>query len=322
MIHLMMALALAQSPAVLQSQKDGFPLLGQLYFEDGAETAIVEIELRDANDSTVLDRTTSNPAGGFHFNNVKVGRYWVVIEGERYQWIKHRLQVDVLTFGVINLELSLLPRRVSEHGEDVVSLEELRRSVPPVALEEFDKALKDFGKKDSRKGIERLEKALDIAPDFYAAYLQLGFAHQRNGRREEAIPPLEHAARLNTASAEARTWLGRLFFETEQFEKAIDVLTERLDLGASTYDDHFHLGSAYYKLGTPDEAEQNLLRAVELSPEEAGPARLQLYNVYMRTRRPGQALEQLDAWIERFTDDPNYGNIKEMADRLRREIGC
>jgi len=116
----MTALALAQSPAVLQSQKDGFPLLGQLYFEDGAETAIVEIELRDANDSTVLDRTTSNPAGQFHFNNVKVGRYWVVIEGARYQWIKHRLQIDVLTFGVINFELSLLPRRVAEHGEEVV----------------------------------------------------------------------------------------------------------------------------------------------------------------------------------------------------------
>ena len=321
MAHFLLAFVLFQSPTVLQSIKDGFPLIGQLHFEGGAEAAVVEIELRDDGDAVVLDRTTSNPAGAFYFDDVKVGRYWIAIESERYQRVKHPLAVDVLTFAVINLELSLYPRRVLADGTPVVSLEELRRDIPRKALDKLEDGIGEFQKDNEKKGIDRLEEALEIAPRFFEAHLQLGFAHQRAGRREEAIASLVSADELNPASPQATTWLGHLYFETERFQEAIDTLTRRLDMGAAAADDYFHIGSSYYKMGLLAEAEENLLHAVALWPDEAGTSRLQLFNVYMRGRQPLKALEQLDAYVQAFPDALDHDAIKQRADELRKMLG-
>ena len=233
-LHFLLVFALLQSQTVLQSVKDGFPLIGQLHFEDGAEPAVVEVELRDENASTVLDSATATLGGRFYFNEVKLGTYWIAIESERYQWVKHRLVVDLVrTFGAINLELSLYPRRVPTDGTRVVSLEALHRDIPKKAIEKLENAVEEFQKAEEKKGIDLLEEALEIAPDFFEAHLQLGFAHQRAGRREEAIASLTRADKRNSASAEATTWLGRLYFETERFQEAIDTLTGRLEMGQS-----------------------------------------------------------------------------------------
>ena len=226
MLRFLLVFTLLQSQTVLQSVKDGFPLIGQLHFKDGAEPAVVEVELREENDSTVLDRTTATAGGRFYFNGVKLGTYWIAIESERYHWVKHRLKVDLVrTFGAINLELSLYPRRVPTDGTCVVSIEELRRDIPKKAVEKLENAVEEFQKAEEKKGIDLLEEALEIAPDFFEAHLQLGFAHQRAGRRQEAIASLATADKLNPASPEATTWLGRLYFETERFGEAIDTLT-------------------------------------------------------------------------------------------------
>ena len=54
MLHFLMAAMLFQtlptilpSPNVRESIRDGFPLVGQLHFEEGASPHIVTVELRD-----------------------------------------------------------------------------------------------------------------------------------------------------------------------------------------------------------------------------------------------------------------------------------
>ena len=64
-----------------------------------------------------------------------------------------------------------------------------------------------------------------------------------------------------------------------------------------------------------------MLHAATLWPDEAGPSRLQLVNVYMRTRQPSKALEQLDAYVEAFPDAPDHDAIKRRADQLRQMLG-
>ena len=331
MLNLLFAFALAlplqipdrtqiQPPGAQRSLEAGFSVIGQLSFENGAEPAFVEVQLREPDGLNTLDRTTATLDGRFQFNGVGLGRYWIVIEDDHFQWVKQQFDVDTRSFAMIKLDVSLYPKPTLKDGTPIVSLEELRRDIPEDALKKLDEALREFRDDDADKGIERLEEALDIAPDFYEAHLELGYAHQRAGRREEAISSLERASELNTASTGATEWLGRLYFETENYPQAVEALLRRLELGNPSADDHFILGSSYYRLARPNEAEENLLRAVVLAPEEASGARLQLFNVYMRTRRPVQALEQVDAYLEAFPDHPNHAAMKERADQIRKAL--
>ncbi len=328
MLHLLLAAFLFQTlPTILPSSnvresiKDGFPLVGQLHFEGGASPHIVTVELRDGVARNIVDETTTTPTGVFRFDGVIMGRYTIVIDSERYQYVQQLLVVDMQVFAMISLDIPMYPRRASEGGDALVSLEELRRNMPREALEEYDRAVEEFQDENSVRAVEHLERALKISPDFYEAHLQLGLAHQRDERRPEAIASLERAVELNDASAEGRSWLGRLYFETEQFVAAIEQLYARIDLGAPSADDYFFLGSSYYRLGALMESEDNLLRAVELEPDASGPVRLQLFNVYVRSGQTFKALDQLDTYLEAFPDAPNYDAIKERADQIRRDLG-
>lgn len=309
------------SPNVRLSVKGGFPIIGQLHFEEGAKKSIVDIELRDVVGRDVIDRATSMPSGQFRFDGVTVGHYMITVRSERYHRVEESLIVDMKTFGMINLDIALYPRNFSSKSEALVSLEALRRSVPRKATEEYEKAVNELQKGNSKKAVERLKRALKIEPNFYDAHLQLGFAHQREERPTEAIVSLLEASKLNPTSAEARTWLGRLYFETDQMQKAVAVLSERISLGAVSSDDFFFLGSAHYRLGELAEAEENLLQAAGMTEESSGQARLQLFNVYMRSGRPIKALGQLEAYLNAFPDSPNYDAIKDRVDQIRKDLG-
>ena len=301
---------------------DGFPLVGQLHFEEGIETSrVVDVELRDGVGRQAIDWTTSTPTGIFRFNDVKHGRYYIVVESIHYQTVQELLVVDMQTFGMINVDLSMYSRRSKADLEKLISLEELRRNVPEEAITEYDKAVEELQGGDPKKAIDYLQRAIKIAPSFYESHFQLALAHQREERLAQSISSLKRAADLNEASSEARSWLGRLLFETTDFQGAIKALLERLELGAPSGDDYFYLGSSYYRLGDLLAAERNLLRTTELESQNSGQARLQLFNVYIRSGQAGKALEQLDNYLAEFPGSPQYDAIKGRADQIRRDLG-
>lgn len=310
------------SPSVLQSVGDGYPLLGKLEFTEGVEKTMVDVIL-ESDEGQALDRTTSSPNGEFRFKAVKLGRYWLVIEGEKFENVRERLEVDVRTFGVVNVTLVLHPRngiRASGSGENVVSVDSLRRKAPKDAMKEYEKALDEQRKGDPKKVLDHLQKAIKIFPDFYDAHLQLGSHFQKAGNRPEAIKSFEKAVELDPASIKARNELGQLYLDSQEYEKAAGIEEEALKIGRVTADNFFILGTAYYKLNELDLAEENLQRALTLSPASMGNAHLQLYNVYMRGRQPMKALEQLDTYLTSFPKASNRDSIQEQADKLRQSL--
>ena len=331
MVYLFMALLFAQGPArttpfeiqrdqilpgaARQSVTGGLPVEGQIIWEGEAEPAIVDVELRGSDDTTVIASMQATTSGRFQFSGVRYGSYWIVIESERFNYVKQRLVVDNSAFGLIRVSVSLFPRMVRAGGDSVVDLSALRANIPEDALNKHEDALEDFQEDNEDKGIDRLREALEIAPDFYEAHLELGFAHQRAGRHPEAIASLEKAVAINPSSHDGLSWLGRLYYESDHFQEAVQTLWERIELGASSADDNFFIGSAYYKLSSFGEAEESLLRALAL--DASGPVRLQLFNVYMRSRQPFQALEQMDAFVAENPDDQNLEAYQKRAEELR-----
>jgi Tfp pilus assembly protein PilF len=313
-----------QSPTVLQSQASGFPVLGKLIPSQGLppdfQMALIEVTLEN-EEGRPIDRTLSSPNGDFRFNRVMIGRYWLVIDGEKFQGVRHRLEIDVRTFGVVNVSILLRPLVVTNRTaeEETVSVDTLRRKLPKDAVKAYDKALEEQRKGKAKEAISGFQKSIRLAPDFFEAHLQLALQYQRAGDSGEAMKSLEKAVELNPATTSGRTMLGRLYYESGQYQKAADVLAPAGKQAGVSADAYFFLGSSYYKLNTLDLAEANLLQTLELS-REFGQAHLQLYNVYMKGRRPEKALEQLDAYLEHFPNAADHAAIKEQAGKLRQMI--
>lgn len=312
---------LLQSPTVMQSMAQGIPVLGKLIYSGGPIPLGVEISL-EGEDGQVLDRRTAMPGGEFRFDNVRLGRYWVVVEGERFENVRERLDIDIRTFGSasITINLKLRPGLDLGSGESVVTADMLKRKIPKEALREFEKSLEQKQRKQPVKEIGHLQKAVTLAPDFFEAHHALGQALAKAQRGPEAIKALEKAIELNKASVPARALLGRLLVESNEFDKGADVLDEAIRLGNAPAESYFFLGLALYKLGELEDAEFNLQNAINMAPDASGPSHLQLFNVYMKSRQGKKALEQLDLFLSKFPNSPMVPQIQDQAAKLRQSL--
>ncbi len=298
MCLLSLFLVVVQTSAAALHQGAGVEVAGKISFGSGiAPDQQFLIDLQTLN-GTPIQTTRTLDFGNFIFRNVRGGRSFihVNIEGFRevkqHVWVTGQMWVDVV--------LHEIPEVVATGGgsadPDRVDVETLAMRHPEEAVEEHEKSLRDSAKGDTKRAIERLEKALRIAPDFYEARNNLGVQYQKSGRFEDAEAEFRRAHELNRNAAQPLINIGSLWLEQSDFEPAQVVLREAARLEPRSPAAHYYLGYALYKLAQLDEAESALIRALELDP--ASTTRLMLANVYVQQQKPDRAIEQLDAYLE------------------------
>lgn len=93
-------------------------------------------------------------------------------------------------------------------------------SIPPRARKEFEKASELIQKREFQKALERLNRAIAIAPDFAYAYNNLGVVYSHLGDSVSDRKALEKAIALNDHFALAYENLGRLDITDADFPGA------------------------------------------------------------------------------------------------------
>ena len=79
----------------------------------------------------------------------------------------------------------------------VVDIRQLTAKIPKQALKEYEKAVRDIRGNNTQRAIERLEKSVKVAPDFYNAHLGLAQEYRKNGVLDAAEHELTRAFELN-----------------------------------------------------------------------------------------------------------------------------
>src|SRR5262249_37253475 len=148
--------------------------------------------------------------------------------------------------------------------------------------DEYEKGLKESSKGNRAKAAESLERALKMAPDFYEAQHSLGIVYISLQKYDQAETAFLRARELSPKAAEPLFNLGTLYYQrgetqsdaglsdeaTATFKKAAEFLEESIRRNPLSSSAHWYLGAALYKIGSYDEAETTLKRALELDADE------------------------------------------------------
>ena len=320
------AAAYGQGPVSISPHRPWtFPIRGTLVFID-APAEDVEVNLRD-DTGDIISFVYAKWNGEFDFGQRAEGNYWLTIDSPHFNSVNHWIRLQDAR-SASNLRVVLEPRfnwkdtsvRSTESAELViVNIPGVTPPLPQEAIDLYWKGVDRVRAVDLKKAAEAFQGALNLQPDFYEANLQLGLVRLREADLVEAARLLEHAANLSPAAGRPRRALGEVYFRRMRYSKAIDALVEARRLGELFADDFFYLGSSYYKLDRFGPAEEQLLRAQSLAKYREG-AYLQLYNLYMKTRRPEHALAQLDDYLKFFVADETYRDVQKRAKLLREAI--
>jgi tetratricopeptide (TPR) repeat protein len=256
----------------------------------------------------------SNADQEYHLR-LRSGHYYVTVVAEGMELVRQRVTVpndECLPSPGIQFEILLHTEiKPSIAAEDTIAIESLARKTPASAVQTFEKSV------SKKNGPTALQEIVKTAPDYYDANLALGLEYKEAGRREDSIRTFTHALEVNSGSMIARSALGQYAFETQDYRKAADLLSEAVRLGSASAAVYFTLGSSYYKLDQLDPAEASLLRALKLDPGY-GNAYLQLYNVYMKAHQPGKALEAAETYLRKYPTAEDREYVRSMADKLRK----
>lgn len=124
-------------------------------------------------------------------------------------------------------------------------------------------------KKNSRSetALAEFRKIIEIDPEFYRAYNNLGVALAGRGQVDEAIAHYQKALDIKPDFAEVHSNLGAALASRGQVDEAIVHFQEALEIQPDYAQAHYNLGVALAGRGQVDEAIAHYQKALEIQPD-------------------------------------------------------
>lgn len=107
---------------------------------------------------------------------------------------------------------------------------------------------------DADAALKEFSRELEISPSHHPAMVQMAFEYLKRDEYNTALPLAEKAVQLAPNMFAARNVLGRTLLELGQVERAVKELEEGVRLAPSSPEMHFALARAYTRAGRKEDA--------------------------------------------------------------------
>ena len=263
--------------------------------------------------------TLSGPDGRFRFRKIEPGTYTLIIFVPGQGETRKTISVGPSTAdrkGRIELAVRLEESRMTPDRSAVVSLRQL--AIPDKAREEYHKASRSLESRDVEAAIAHLNRAVELAPQFAAAWNFLGTIAYQTQRYADAEKYFLRALEADSNAYEPVVNLGGVYVTIGRFDEAWKynlnaVLRRPNDALAQS-----QMGMTYFGLGRYDLAEKYLLEAIRLYPAHFSHPQLTLAEIYLRRGEDARAADVLEDFLRRHPDNPARDSIRSVISRLRR----
>ncbi len=128
-------------------------------------------------------------------------------------------------------------------------------------------AKRDYETDNFQAGVQKLQRALEIAPMNAKTYHQLGIGLLQLGQFKHAIAILERGLEFDPMHEQAQFALGDAYFHLGMYECALNAYKQTLHLNPRHIDAYHHLGLIYERQGEPETAKGYWEDVLQVAPE-------------------------------------------------------
>ncbi len=266
--------------------------------------------------------TLAGPDGKFRFKRILPGAYTVIVfvpgRGETRKTIDIGPSVADKK-GRVEIALRLDESKMTPDRSSLVSLREL--SIPQSARDEYAKAARQLETRDVDAAIKHLNRAVEIAPQFAAAWNHLGTIAYQTRRYEDAEKFFRRSLEADAEAYEPLVNLGGVLATLGRYDEAWNynlhaVLRRPNDALAQS-----QMGMTYFGLNRLDLAEKYLLEAVRLDPGHFSLPQLLLAEIYLHRGQKAKAANVLEDFLRRHPDWPLAEKMRDTISQLRGSPG-
>lgn len=299
----------------------GLELRGQI--EPAPGRAAVTLH---GSDSPYSASTLSGPKGRFRFKNLLPGAYTVIIFVPGLGEVRRTVEVSPGLADPKGRVAVTIP--FAESGESAIqSLEERgtvsvrQLSIPKRARNEYGKARKKLNKRDVAGAIQHLERAVELAPGFVAAWNNLGTIAYQSAEYERAEKYFREALSHEPGSYSPVVNLGGTLLSLHRYDEALKynqyALAERPDDALA----NSQMGMNHFYLGDEEKAIKYLRAAKRIDPAHFSHPQLILAEIYRRRGDRVSLIEELEDFLARHPDSGNSDYARRTLEQLKQAPG-
>lgn len=170
---------------------------------------------------------------------------------------------------------------------------------------------------NSEEGIKYIHRAVEINPEYCAAYNNLGNILREEKRFLEALEAYTSARGLDPASPMIYSNIGAVLNELGRDDEALASYEKALELDPAHIDAKFGYALTLCKLSRNDDAQHALIELLSLKPDHFD-AMYNLSTLYMKMKRPKEAYNVLRKILD---DKPDHFNANlSLANLLSEQV--
>jgi len=260
-------------------------------------------------------KALAGPDGQFRFKDIPAGTYMLIAALPKIGETRKTVEVgpsfaDSRGRVTVTFEID----GTSMVRGRVVSTAEL--SVPQNARQEYSRAHDAVARQDIDAAIAHLKKAIEIAPQYAAAWNQLGTIAYQSKQYPQAEAYFREALKQDPNAYSPLVNLGGALMAQNKVEESLAVNLEAVKAMPGDALAHSQLGSSYFFLGRLDEAEIQLKEAKAIDPGHFSYPQLVLVGIYTRRNQPEAAAAEIREFIKLHPDSEWTPKLRKALETL------
>jgi tetratricopeptide (TPR) repeat protein len=287
---------------ILQENGKPFPARNQVVFLHGATTPFYA-------------QTLAGRDGGFKFKKLAPGAYLLTAAVPRVGEMSKTVEVGP-SFAdskrVIVTKMSFGKSDIIEKNQSISTVE---LSVPQGARREFTMAQDRLSRQDVEGAIQHLKKAVEMAPQFVAAWNNLGTIAYQSDQFDQAEEYFREALKQDPDAYYPLVNLGGTLLSLERYEESLPINARAVKEKPGDPLAQSQLGQSYFFLGQLDVAESHLKKAKSLDPSHFSHPQLVLMKIYASKNQVSEAIMEMEEFLRLHPDSHTASQIRELMEK-------
>lgn len=314
-VRLLLALLLA--PTVGFTVEAQYEVSGQIARVTGASVSLYGVA------SPFTASTLADDRGRFIFKKVRPGAYTIAVFSPAKGEARQTVEVGPSTADNRHRVVLHLDFKDSDFVPEAAarlrhSISAKQLSVSEKARHEYEDAQKDLARHDVEAAVKHLEHAVEIAPQFAAAWNNLGTIAYQTSQFRRAEECFRNALDADPQSFEPLVNLGGVLIVLKELDDAWRYNLHAVLVRPNDSLANSQLGMTYMEMGNPELAEKYFVQAVQSDPAHFSHPQLFLAEIHLRRGERSQAADDLESFLKYHPDWPHAPKMRQAISEFRR----
>ena len=291
-----------------------------VYANGGHASSKLRVSLNKGVNGTIVAVENTNSFGTVEFSDLDTGNYQAIVSGEGIETTSSG-NIEVNDWTVFQSQIVVVhPTTTQPAKGQAPTVVAADLNIPPRAAKEFNRGNEEMKKQNWSKAIERFDSAIEIYPQFSAAYNNLAACYGEIGQKDRKRKTLEKILTINTRYVPALVNLGDMDIQDHNLSEAGSLLNRALEMEPTNVEAIYYLAQVNLAQGQYELAIADASKVHGVPHQNYTLIHFTAASAFEHEGRVKEAIAELQTYLQESPQSVNADAARKAIAGLERRL--